>query len=155
MSPELLILIPAAVTLVGLVVIGLAVRHLILAHRFARTAVATTGTVVQVQTQAPGGGSNINMSDSVYFPTVRFTTASGQNVEFTPRVGSNLDPHTVGRQVPVLYQPNDPTSARINTFALRRVGPGCLLTVGIFLTAGGGVVTAVFAFIILSIHNTH
>ncbi len=154
MSPELFILIPAAVTLVGVVLVGLAVRHLILAHRFARTTVATTGTAVHVQNQATRGTPYITMSGPVYFPTVRFTTASGQSVELTPRIGSNLDPHTVGRQVSVLYQPNDPTSAGINTFALRRVGPGYFLTVGIALTVAGGAVTALFAVIISSIHSS-
>ncbi len=154
MSPELFILIPAAVTLIGVLIIGLAVRHLILAHRFARTAVATTGTVVHVQNQATRGTPYVNMSGSVYFPTVRFTTADGQSVEFTPRIGSNLDPHTVGHQVPVLYQPNDPTSARINTFALRRMGPGCFLTVGIALTVVGGLVTYIFAVFISTFHGT-
>lgn len=94
------------------------------------------------------------MSGSVYFPTVRFTTAGGQRTEFTPGIGSNLDPHTVGRQFPVLYQPKDPTSARINTFALGRVGPGSFLTVGVALTVVGGLVTYVFAVFISTIHGT-
>ncbi|MDQ2745414.1 MAG: hypothetical protein M3Z66_24390 [Chloroflexota bacterium] len=54
----------------------------------------------------------------------------------------------------MLDQANDPTSARINTFALRRVGSWCFLTVGIALTVAGGAVTALFAIIISTIHGT-
>ncbi len=155
MSYELFILVPAVVTLIGLVIIGVTVRHLILARGFARTAVATTGTVIHVRTQAGYSGPDMESSGPLYFPTVRFTTARGQSVEFTPRFGTSLSPHAVGQQVPVLYQPNDPNSARINTVALRRVAPGCVLTVGIVLALVGGVITTVFAFAISFLHSTH
>ncbi len=73
---------------------------------FVRHASATKGIVVSVGvTTAPG---ELNL----YTPTVEFTTEKGQTIRFTQtysRVG-------VGDRVNVLYEPSNPSEARISEF---------------------------------------
>ncbi len=52
-------------------------------------------------------------------PVVRYTTQTGQPVQFESPLGTSPRLHREGQQVPVLYNPADPTDARIATGCMR------------------------------------
>lgn len=107
------------------------------AREFRRRAQRTRGLVVGLRASSSGDGT-------VYYPTIRFTTLYGQQVEAETPYGSSPPPARPGQEVPVLYDPATPTRVRIDS----AVGSGTLLG-GIFLvlgivlfTAGAGVALA-------------
>jgi hypothetical protein len=78
----------------------------------ARLWLETNGTVVSLE----------SLGFRAYLPVVQFTTADGQLVQFTSKVGAHRrdrllnEPYFVeGEIVPVIYDPRNPQSARIRT----------------------------------------
>jgi hypothetical protein len=107
------------------------------AREFRRRAQRTRGLVVGLRASRSDDGTS-------YYPTIRFTTIYGQQVEAETTYGSNPPPARPGEEVTVLYDPARPTRIRIDSAA----GSGTLLggiflAVGIVLfTAGAGVALA-------------
>ncbi|GLX09731.1 DUF3592 domain-containing protein [Microbispora sp. NBRC 16548] len=107
------------------------------AREFRRRAQRSRGLVVGLRASRSDDGTS-------YYPTIRFTTVYGQQVEAETTYGSNPPPARPGEEVTVLYDPARPTRIRIDSAA----GSGALLggiflTVGIVLfTAGAGVALA-------------
>ncbi|GIH64616.1 MULTISPECIES: DUF3592 domain-containing protein [Microbispora] len=107
------------------------------AREFRRRAQRTRGLVVGLRASRSDDGTS-------YYPTIRFTTLYGQQVEAETTYGSNPPPARPGEEVTVLYDPARPTRIRIDSAA----GSGTLLggiflAVGIVLfTAGAGVALA-------------
>lgn len=79
-------------------------------RRFLDRAEAAEGTVVAVRTE--GAGRNITS-----FPTVEFTTRSGVLGRAESLMGTGVQSFAVGQQVPVRYDPRDPSRAEVATFA--------------------------------------
>ncbi|MEU6410495.1 DUF3592 domain-containing protein [Microbispora sp. NPDC046933] len=94
------------------------------AREFRRRAQRTRGLVVGLRASRSDDGTS-------YYPTIRFTTIHGQQVEAETTYGSNPPPARPGEEVPVLYDPARPTRIRIDSAA----GSGTLLG-GIFLAVG-------------------
>ncbi|WP_182873498.1 DUF3592 domain-containing protein [Microbispora sp. H10670] len=94
------------------------------AREFRRRAHRASGLVVGLRASHSDDGT-------VYYPTVRFVTLYGQQVEAESTYGSNPPPARPGEEVPVLYDPAKPTRIRIDSAA----GSGTLLG-GIFLALG-------------------
>jgi uncharacterized protein DUF3592 len=89
-----------------------------------RDTIQVRGTVVEevAEKSAPS-------SDVAYFPVVEFTAAGDGTVRFRASTGSEGAPgHEVGDAVDVLYDPRNPTNARIGSFGQLWSGP---------LTTGG------------------
>ncbi|MEV4295293.1 DUF3592 domain-containing protein [Microbispora rosea] len=107
------------------------------AREFRRRAQRAHGLVVGLRASRSDDGTS-------YYPTIRFTTVYGQQVEAETTFGSNPPPARPGEEVTVLYDPARPTRIRIDSAA----GSGTLLggiflAVGIVLfTAGAGVALA-------------
>ncbi|GIH48444.1 Protein of unknown function [Microbispora rosea] len=107
------------------------------AREFRRRAQRARGLVVGLRASRSDDGTS-------YYPTIRFTTVYGQQVEAETTFGSNPPPARPGEEVTVLYDPARPTRIRIDSAA----GSGTLLggiflAVGIVLfTAGAGVALA-------------
>lgn len=98
----------------GVVGIGLLVAAVILWRRtsgFQRNAVTTVGVVTEVMEFKGMPGSLLKMVGSLPVG-IKFTAPSGREIEFgaTPPSGMQL---AKGAQVPVLYDPSRPGSARI------------------------------------------
>ena len=88
---------------------------------FARRAEKAQGTVIGLKETR----SDRRIS---YAPMVRFTTHTGMPVHFTSRVSSSPPAYTKGQTVKVLYDPDSPTIARIDTF-MQVYGLGALIFV--------------------------
>lgn len=53
------------------------------------------------------------------FPVVRYTTREGREVQFTSPIGTSPRIHREGQTVPVLYDPSNPTDARLASGLMR------------------------------------
>lgn len=107
------------------------------AREFRRRAQRSRGLVVGLRASRSDDGTT-------YYPTIRFTTVYGQQVEAETTYGSNPPPARPGEEVTVLYDPARPTRIRIDSAAGRgTLLGGIFLAVGIILfTAGAGVALA-------------
>jgi hypothetical protein len=90
------------------------------------------GTVVELLRRRSADGD-------VVFPLVSFMTASGERVSFTARPGDS--PRYVNDTVPVLYHPDHPQDALIDTRARRWTRNGLAGGAALLLLALGGYVT--------------
>ncbi len=90
------------------------------------------------------GVPQANRVKAVFYPTLRFTTAAGRRVEAESPVGSNPPPARRGEQVPILYDPADPTQVRVDSVTGRgTIGGGVLIAMGVLLLAAAlGVVVS-------------
>jgi len=109
-------------------------------QKFISSSVSTTGTVSELR---------LSVSDRsrVYYPTIKFKTQQGETIETELNVGSNPPEHTVGEQVTILYDPNNPRDANVNSFlSLYFVAVVLLGLGGTFTTVGLGVLIAPLAY---------
>ncbi len=86
---------------------------------------SATGTVIGFNTDDRG----------ISYPVVQFPTALAP-VTFTVSYSSTNDPHHVGDKVAVLFNPETPTAARVNSFF-------SLWYLPVFLLGAGGVLLLV------------
>jgi Protein of unknown function (DUF3592) len=123
---------------VGAVQLGLGVFFLARTRRFLRTAVDTTGTIVDLlESHSSEGGTTFQA-------VVEFQTADGRTIQWTERMASNPPAGQSGDQVPMKYDPTDPDDARIaKTFRLwflsgllGLLGP-LFFGIGVVLTVAG------------------
>jgi hypothetical protein len=114
-------------------------------RRFQRIAQRTKGRIVSLDTTRRGATGGWQVSSTGYYPTVRFTTAEGQEVTAQSHFGSNPPPGRVGETVGVLYDPADPKRVRVDTMLGRGgiigpifVGIGAVLIVAaVFVLVSG------------------
>jgi hypothetical protein len=99
-------LVTGGIAAVGFLIVVLGAAMLASQFRFRRRADITQGTITALRGVATGG-SELG-TGLVYRPTVRFTTADGQDVEVESRTGTNPAPGQVGNVVTVRYDPADP-----------------------------------------------
>ena len=110
----------AVLLTVGAVFLGLmlftAGQSLELLHKSARAQARYTGAESH-------GGANAGV---YLFPTFVFRTAEGQEVSFTSKNGSTGTEYTEGQMVPILYDPQNPAKATVNSFADVWLAPAIL-----------------------------
>lgn len=109
-------------------------------HR-ARRGVVTSGVIVAEKVKGVAGPDV-----GVYgFPVVEFTDAGGQVRRFTHPAGTNIGP-TIGRSVPVWYDPENPEEAPvIHGEAAMTAFPY------LFMVVGGLAVTGALAVVVLNL----
>jgi hypothetical protein len=86
---------------------------------FVNRATATTGTVIEHKVTVSSSNSNRGGSTTTtsYRPVVQFQTPQGGRVRFVSKTGDNSPgKRPVGAEVPVLFNPNDPSDAEIHSF---------------------------------------
>ncbi|NOY98920.1 MAG: DUF3592 domain-containing protein [Chloroflexi bacterium] len=66
-------------------------------------------------------------SPGSYYPVVEFKPPSGETIRFESNFGSRLSRYKVGQAVMVLYDPDDPRQAEIDSTMSQRLMPGMLL----------------------------
>jgi len=69
----------------------------------------------------------LNRDRSTYFPVVAFKTEDGTQIEFIGKTGTSWSRFIKGQPIDVIYRPEDPRDAKINTF-LDLWGPALFLT---------------------------
>jgi hypothetical protein len=100
-------------------------------ERALETGVLTTGVVVGMEERYDSDGT-------MYAPIVRFTTTQGEVVEFTSSTWRHPAAYESGDTVEILYQPNDPRGAVIDSAFERYGTPAILGFVGLCIAIGGG-----------------
>ena len=122
--------------------IGLTIGGVIVAvwqgRRFANMT-AVEGVVIDLQREVYNPGSA-----GIYCPVVRFTTASGEQVEFQSEHGGRPALHKAGQTVTVLYDPGNPQDAEIRSPLTRWLVPGLMVAIGLLFLCGGCVLIAVY-----------
>jgi len=93
-------------------------------QEFIAAAETAPGQVVDVIVKTDSDG------DPMYYPEFTFTTAAGENVQVRSNVGSNPPAHRVGDKIEILYDPNQPLNAKVNSFSGVWLLPTILLGIG-------------------------
>ncbi|WP_206613484.1 DUF3592 domain-containing protein [Parahaliea mediterranea] len=127
-------IVPTIFAVTGLLMLGGAVWGYLNTQDFIAHATRAEGEVIDLVRS--------RSSDSTtYRPVVTFTSADGRKVEFTSSSGSNPPSFHRGEKVTVLYRPETPERARIESFfslwglALILGGMGTIFTL-----VGGGII---------------
>ena len=143
-------------TLVPVVFIGVGVLMTLLGLRGRRTAkefraraARATGLVTEVHSRYEvDRTAGVDTGNAVrHCPVVRFTLPDGREVE-TETPGAHPSPAKQGEQVPVLYDPDLPTNAVLDSgWSDGSIGSGCVTAFGIgFAILGALFLSAVLAF---------
>ena len=129
------IVVVVAFLVLGPVLVVLGLRQARRNRVFRATAIRVAGLVTDVRTRDMGHGGEVRL---VRFPLLRFTTLDGQGVETEAFAGSTPAPAKVGQTVKVLYDPNEPRRARIETaIDTSALLSGCFIVMGILLFISG------------------
>jgi Protein of unknown function (DUF3592) len=128
--------LPGVFALLGLLLLGSGVRQWLQLRSFLKGATATGGRVAAVVQEK-------RKRTARYFTDVEFQTASGQRVQFRPVLSTDQPAFEVGEAVPVLYNPANPTAARVNEYWHLRFWP-------IFLLVVGGVMAFIGVWVVIS-----
>ena len=142
-----LLLVPVGVLLVGLSLVGVGGYQAVDNVRFPARAEHANGVVVDLarvsKRESRGSGDDRSyVTVTYYHPVVRFLTAREQVVEFRSNSGSSAPTHQVGASVKVLYDPDNPHKARIDSLWERLFGwfwAIVFLLIGLGATVVGGV----------------
>ncbi len=76
----------------------------------------TTGVVMNVEESLgmrQSNSSGYSSRNTLYKPTVRFQTADGRTVDYTPQTSNSWSNYKVGENVPVYYESHQPEKAII------------------------------------------
>jgi len=121
--------LPIALVCGGLLFFGGGVFELAASYRFQATAVRTVGTVVENVPKTQEDTSHNGTVETLYYPRIRFQTASGREIFFLREdVGTNPPWHKLGETVNVLYDPRNPSAARIKSWWSLWGDPSMFLT---------------------------
>ena len=124
---------------IGFVLMGVGVLFLLIGLRlfmrilrFLARSVTTQATVVDIDVTDSDGLS--------YSPVLRFTTADGRSVQFVHQYGHDEVRWEIGELMRVVYDPDDPDDARLDTFAGRYLGTIVTTSIGlVFLGVGAAI----------------
>ena len=106
------------------------------ARSFESTAVGASGEVIDLAPSYSDGSAT-------HAPVVRFETPDGREVIFESSVSSHPPAYDIGERVDVLYAPDDPGDAVIDSFWQVYLAPVILGGIGsIFLLIGGGMLVS-------------
>ena len=113
-------------------------RSLVFAYR----ATSTTGKVIEHEVNtstSTGSGSNRSTTTTSYRPVVQFQT-QGRSIRFVSKAGDNSpQDQPVGSEVTVLFNPNDPNNAEIDSFSAIWGGSVFMIVFGTIWTVVGAV----------------
>jgi hypothetical protein len=103
------LLIGLTFTVIGLVVLFIGLFWLNATSERLKRMIDGTGTVVEVTRRRIGDDIN-------YYPRIEFQTQTGETFQFESNTGGSSTSYRVGDQVPILYNPQMPQDATINSW---------------------------------------
>jgi hypothetical protein len=122
-------------SIIGVVMAFFGWRDYAATRTFLAGAEHANGSVVElVQRTSTDSDGNTN---TYYYPVVEFTTAGGQAVRYQSSTGSSRTSQQVGDVVDMVYAPENPQNARINTFMDIWFLPAMLLGMGVIFALAG------------------
>lgn len=132
---------------IGLILLGMAFVSYNDEEAFAKTAKYTTGTVVDFIENINNHSNVNNVSNNVssnntntvntsYSPVVSFQV-NGYDYKFVSSSGSNPPEYQTGQSVEVMYDPQNPFNADINSWSDKWFGVIIFIILGIVFTALG------------------
>ncbi len=137
--PTALLLLFAAV---GLVFVVVGIRQIVTSASLRRDGVVTDAVVTDLRYVRPS--TTGEPASGLFFPVVRFTTATGEQVETPTLVGSSPAPARPGDRVQVRYDPADPRRVELTSLRGQTRTLGCLLVaLGAVLMGFSGLLVAV------------
>ena len=106
---------PWITIVIGLAAIGFSLFTHFKTNEFIDDSVTAKGVVVDVYVKKPSiNAKKKGDNNPEYCPIIAFVTESGDSVEFKSTSGStNFDTYKVGKEVEVMYDPDNPVDARI------------------------------------------
>lgn len=139
MKLKVLRALPYILILIGATVCVAALWSAYDTERFLRAAASTTGTVIKniARVEKSGGGEEgKEETETYYYPWVKYRSQDGVERSFVSNTGTSPPSYEVGAQVPVVYDPNNPSHAEIRGSAVW-LGTG-IFTLFAFLFLGAG-----------------
>jgi Protein of unknown function (DUF3592) len=106
-------------------------------YHFISKTITTQGTVIDLE---KGSSSTDEGIIIVYYPIIKFNTLSGEPVVFTSQTGKNRAELTVGQQIQVLYNPQEPNNARVDQFSVELFLSVIFISIGSIFAFIGGIV---------------
>jgi len=70
-------------------------------------------------------------SFSTYCPLIEFTTKAGETVIFDTRMCSSKRPYEPGQSITVIYDPQDPQKAQVDSFLGKYIFPAIAVVMGV------------------------
>ena len=137
------LLVPVGFIAFGLLFAFVGLRGRKQAKAFRARAARAPGVVTEVRTRFVDTGGGVDTGGSLmYYPVVRFTLPDGRVVD-TETPGAAPSPARQGAQVTVLYDPNSPTEAVLDSsWSDGTTGSGCITAFGIGFAVLGGLFLA-------------
>jgi uncharacterized membrane protein YidH (DUF202 family) len=129
-----------AAILIGIGLIIMSVYTFNKTDKFLDKATETKGVVVDVYIkQHSKTDSDKKNHKPEYCPVIKFATEDGDTLEFKSTSGStNFDYYKTGKEVDVLYDPDNPSNARIkNSKQTTKTSSFIMIGVGILVIVGG------------------
>ncbi|MBD2355591.1 DUF3592 domain-containing protein [Tolypothrix sp. FACHB-123] len=103
---------------------------------FVNSSIQTQGTVIDVVRRS-SRDSDGDISYA-YYPVIKFTPASGEETIFESTTGTNPPSYSRGQSINILYNPQQPNSARENSWFTLWGFPAIFTGIGsIFVVIGG------------------
>ena len=132
-------LIGAVFAIVGVVLLGVGAALVASTVSFMASAEQTEGTVVALTERTTSSRDSDGRSrvSTVWYPTVEYAV-NGQRYSFESSAGADPPAYEEGDRVPVAYDPDDPSDARIASFATAFVAPLIVGGLAIVFTPIGG-----------------
>jgi len=106
-------------------------------HSFVGQGISTQGTVVDLVRHRSRDSQG--RSSTTYYPVVKFTPSSGEPIIFEANSGSNPPAHRRGQQIEILYNPQAPEAAMINSWLDLWFLPTMFISMGSLFVLIGGV----------------
>ncbi|MBL1434589.1 MAG: DUF3592 domain-containing protein [Rhodobacteraceae bacterium] len=129
-------IIAVLVILLGLIFASVGGGVTYFSYAFSLTAVATSGVVTDVEVNWSSNGSN-SSSSPTYKPTISFLDNSGVKQRAQTFLSSSSYNYPIGTKLRILYNSENPSSMRIDSwFALWGFGL-IFLIIGVFIMLGG------------------
>ena len=131
-----LIILIAAVC--GLPFVGIGFQEAYRSNREIENFVHVSGTVVGNSYASVFNDGN---ESGVYLPVIEFVTLNERKTRFTDQVGSLPPDYEIGASVEIIYNPENPSVARINSWKRLWLVPVLLIAAGALPISAGIIIT--------------